>query len=106
MSFAPITDEQWERVRPLISKWQARGRPRVNDRRTIDGILFVLVGGVPWNYLPSEYGDDSTVNRRFREWERVGLWDLIAAALGVREHPDHPNCARLVDGVQSQAQSL
>lgn len=98
MSFKPITDEQWESVRLLISKRLAQGRPRLDDRRTIDGILFVLVGGVPWNYLPKEFGDDSTVNRRFREWERVGLWDLIASALGIAEHPQHPNCARLLGG--------
>lgn len=57
-------------------------KPRADDRRTIDAILYVLKTGIPWNDLPKEYWDDSTANRRLRRWEkREGVWKRIMDAL-------------------------
>jgi len=81
MEFEKLTDEQWEYVEPLLPKQAWTGRPRADDRRTINGILFVLKTGIPWNDLPNEYGDDSTANKRLRDWERLGVWRSIMDAL-------------------------
>lgn len=52
------------------------GRPRVEDRRALEGILFVLTTGIGWAKLPAELGHGSGVTcwRRLREWERAGVW--------------------------------
>lgn len=72
------------------------GRPRADDRQTINGILYVLKTGIPWNDLPAEkYGDDVTARRRLKEWKEKGVWERIMDALvakgysnGRREHGD------------------
>ncbi len=72
-TFRELTDEEWERVRSLIPSSSREGRPRSDDRRILNGILFVLKAHIPWNYLPPEFGDDSTANRRFRRWVEEGV---------------------------------
>ncbi len=88
MAFTDLTDEEWEDVRGLIRPRAKKGRPRGDERRTLNAILFVLQEKIPWNYLPSEYGNDSTPNRRLKEWEEDGTWDRIADALGLVEDSD------------------
>ena len=66
------------------------GRPRINDRATLTGILFVLKTGIPWEYLPRELGCGSgmTCWRRLHEWMQAGVWQHIHEALlrRLREH--------------------
>ena len=81
MKFRELTDEQWEYIRPLLPLPAREGKPRADDRRTINAILFVLKTGIPWNDLPKEYGDDSTANRRLRRWEEQGVWKRVMDAL-------------------------
>jgi transposase len=54
-----LTDEQWEVVRPLIpvpfKRTDGHGRPRVEDRKILDGILWVMRTGAPWHDLPDKY---------------------------------------------------
>ena len=55
-----VSDELWELVAPLIPKLERRyrfpGRKRIDDRKVLTGILFVLRTGIPWEYLPKEMG--------------------------------------------------
>ncbi len=81
MKFRALTDEQWEYIQPLLPPRAKEGKPRADDRRTINAILYVLKTGIPWNDLPEEYGDDSTANRRLIRWEREGVWKRIMDAL-------------------------
>ena len=81
MRFRELSDEQWEYIKPLLPKPAKEGKPRSDDRRTINAILFVLKTGIPWNDLPKRYGDDSTANRRLRRWEKQGVWKRIMDAL-------------------------
>lgn len=81
MRFKKLADEQWDYIRPLLPPTAKEGKPRADDRRTINAILFVLKTGIPWNDLPNEYGDDSTANRRLRRWENQGVWKRIMDAL-------------------------
>jgi transposase len=59
------------------------GRPRVPDRATLTGILFVLKSGIPWEMLPWEMGCGSgmTCWRRLRDWQRAGVWARLHRVL-------------------------
>ena len=81
MKFKRLTDEQWEYIRPLLPSHAREGKRRADDRQTINGILFVLKTGIPWNDLPEDYGDDVTAWRRLRRWEKEGVWKRIMDAL-------------------------
>ena len=77
-----LTDEQWERLQPLLPPQNPKtGRPAEDHRRIINGILWVIRTGAPWRDLPERYGPWSTVASRFYRWTRAGLWDRILAAL-------------------------
>ncbi len=51
-----LTDEQWERIRPLLPPPARTGRPRADDRKVLNGILYVLRTGCAWKEMPQEYG--------------------------------------------------
>ena len=54
-----VTDELWEVIEPLLPEELPKpkgGRPRVSDRATLAGIIFVLKSGIPWEMLPQEMG--------------------------------------------------
>jgi transposase len=72
-----LGDEQWELIAPLLPLHQRRGRPRADDRRTLDGILWVLRSGARWTDLPPQYGSRSTCHRRLQEWQDQGIWERI-----------------------------
>lgn len=57
------------------------GRPRNDDRQTINGILYVLTTGSRWMDLPKEYGPKSTVHDRLKVWGKLGIWKKILDAL-------------------------
>ena len=76
----------WDLVEPFLPTPPRRpkgGRPRVSDRASLTGILFVLRSGIPWQMLPQELGCGSgmTCWRRVRDWQQAGVWDLIHFAL-------------------------
>jgi transposase len=81
LKFKGMSDELWEFIQPLLPPRAKEGKPRADDRRTIDAILFVLKTGIPWNDLPEEYGDDVTAWRRLRDWDEKGVWKRIMDAL-------------------------
>jgi transposase len=58
-----------------------RGVPRVNDRRVLNGIFWVLRSGAPWRDLPETFGPYTTCYNRFVRWGRAGVWDQIMDAL-------------------------
>jgi transposase len=75
-----LTDTQWERLKPLLPP-RKPGRPRQDDRRILDGILWKLATGAPWRDLPERYGPWQTVYTRFWRWTRAGVWDQLFAAV-------------------------
>ena len=77
-----LSDEQWERLEPLLPAQKPRtGRPNVEHRQIINGILWVLRTGAPWRDLPERYGSWSTVASRFYRWREAGIWDRIWSQL-------------------------
>lgn len=83
---ALVTDELWEAIAPHLPAHPPSpkgGRPRVDDRAALAGILFVLREGLRWQSLPAEMGcgSGSTCWRRFAEWTAAGVWDRAHEAL-------------------------
>jgi transposase len=81
-----VSDELWAVVAPLLPREPAKpkgGRPRVDDRAALTGILFVLRSGLPWGMLPRELGCGSGVTcwRRLRDWQAAGVWHRLHRAL-------------------------
>jgi transposase len=74
-----LSDKQWALIRPFLPPPARTGRPRANDRRTIEGILYILITGCRWQDLPREYGAPTTVWRRLKRWGEGGIWDLHSA---------------------------
>ena len=72
-----VPDELWERVEPLLPKYRRSrrgGRPRVDRRRILDGILYVLRTGCQWKAAPAEFGSASTLHRYFQAWTEKGVF--------------------------------
>jgi transposase len=82
-----VSDELWKQIEPLLppvpSPSPKGGRPRVENREALAGIVFVLKTGIPWQALPSEMGcgSGSTCWRRFAEWTRLKVWSKLHALL-------------------------
>jgi Putative transposase of IS4/5 family (DUF4096) len=77
MTEGELQEEQWELIAPLLPKHKRRGRPRADDRRTLNGILWILRSGARWRDLPPKYGSRSTCHRRLQEWQDQGVWEGI-----------------------------
>ncbi len=73
-----LTDRQWREIEPLLpGKKSDPGRTGDDNRMALEGMLFVLVCGLPWRRLPEEFGKWSTVYRRFRRWTLAGVFKRI-----------------------------
>src|SRR5262245_6046481 len=77
MSSIHPTESQWAFIEPLLPPPARTGRPRANDRQTIDGILYVLLTGCRWQDLPREYGAPTNVWRRLKRWGELDVWERI-----------------------------
>lgn len=81
-----LPDDLWNIVEPLIPNKPRRtrfpGRKRIDDRTVLQGILFVLKTGMPWEYFPKEMGcSGMTLWRRLREWMVSGIWQKILESI-------------------------
>ena len=77
-----ISDLQWQRILPLLPPQQSQtGRPALDHRRVVNGILWVFGTGKPWRGLPAQYGNWRTVYSRFRRWQTAGVWQAVQAEL-------------------------
>ena len=78
-----VPDGLWERIEPLLPVVPRRadhpGRKRLDDRKVLSGILFVLHTGIPWEFLPQElgFGSGMTCWRRLRDWHEAGVWQQL-----------------------------
>jgi len=81
MQFQELTDSQWSMIQKHLPKPASTGRPRSDDRMTINGIIYVLICGCRWSEMPKRYGDDSTANRRLNKWQQKGIWKNILSEI-------------------------
>lgn len=79
-----LTDEEWERIRKYFPERAAgqKGRPRNDDRKILNGVLWITRSGAAWRDLPERYGPWSTVYNRFAQWQEEGLFEKILDELG------------------------
>lgn len=79
-----LTDFEWKAIEPHLPN-KPRGVPRVDDRRVLNGIFWVLRSGAPWSEMPERYGPRTTVYNRFNRWRKAGVWDRLMDAV-VKAH--------------------
>jgi transposase len=77
-----LTDQQWERLQPLLPPQKPpTGRPAADHRRILNGLLWILRTGAPWRDLPERYGAWQPVASRFYRWRHAGSWDRLFAVV-------------------------
>jgi transposase len=76
-----LTDEQWELIADVFPAPAATGRPPVDRRDVVDGILWIMRTGAPWRDLPEEFGKWGTVWDLFDKWNDDGTLDEIVHRL-------------------------
>ena len=77
-----LSEAQMEWIKPYFPL--SHGVPRVDDRRVISGIIFVIRNGCRWRDAPSDYGPHKTIYNRFVRWSRLGVFNKIFAELASR----------------------
>lgn len=79
-----IPDELWAEVEQVLEELDppsSRGRPRVDARRALNGIIYRLRSSCQWNHLPEKFGDDSSLHRTFQRWVEKGVFRRLWALL-------------------------
>ena len=74
-----LSEAQFLRIKPHLP-WP-HGKKRVDDRRVISGIMYVIRNGLMWKDAPSDYGPHKTLYNRFVRWSKRGIFNKIFAAL-------------------------
>jgi transposase len=79
-----VPDPLWETMQQVLAVYdppKPTGRKRMDQRKALDGILFRMRTGCQWNHLPKAFGDDVSVYRTLRRWEKAGVLDILWAVL-------------------------
>ena len=87
-----LADHEWTAIKPMLPN-KPRGVPRVNDRRVVNGIFWVLRSGAPWRDLPTAFGPYTTCYNRFVRWRRAGVWGRVIEALATA----HDAAVQMID---------
>lgn len=74
-----LTDEQMARLRPYFPK--SHGKPRVDDRRVLSGIIFINRNGLRWSDAPRKYRSPKTQYNRWKRWGDMGVFARIMTGL-------------------------
>lgn len=77
-----LSDDEWALLEPLLPK--SRKSARVDDRKIMNAIFYVLRTGMPWRDLPERYGPYTTAYNRFNRWSRRGIWKRIFDTLAAK----------------------
>jgi len=93
-----LSETQLLRIKPFFPL--SHGVPRVDDRRVISGIIFVIRNGLRWRDAPAAYGPPKTLYNRFVRWSRLGVFDRIFAGLAGRA--GRPDCV-MIDSTHLKA---
>jgi transposase len=77
-----LSEAQMRRIEPYFPR--SHGIPRVDDRRIVSGIIFVIRNGLRWRDAPPAYGPHKTIYNRFIRWSRLGVFNRIFAELAAK----------------------
>ena len=77
-----LSEAQMRRIEPYFPL--SHGVPRVDDRRIISGIIFVIRNSLRWRNAPADYGPPKTIYNRFIRWSRLGVFNKIFLALSAK----------------------
>lgn len=77
-----LTDKQMRRIKPYFPL--SHGIARVDDKRVLSGIIFVIRNGLRWRDAPADYGPHKTIYNRFIRWSRLGVFNRILAELSAK----------------------
>ena len=77
-----LSKAQMRRIEPFFPL--SHGIPRVDDRRVVSGIIYVIKHGLMWRDAPKAYGPHKTIYNRFIRWSRLGVFNKIFAALSAK----------------------
>ena len=72
-----LTDAQWGRIKCLFEEPKKVGRPPLNPRKVLNGILWILRTGARWRDLPARYGNWNSIYHKFRLWCSQGLFEQL-----------------------------
>jgi transposase len=73
-----LTEERWERIVALLPPQKPQtGRPNLDHRQILSGMLWVARTGSSWRALPATFGPWGTVHSRYRRWRQAGIWQQI-----------------------------
>lgn len=75
-----LTDFAWPVIEPLLPS-KARGVPRADGRRVLNGIFWRLRTGAPWAGIPARHGPHTPCVNRFNRWRKAGVWDRLREAV-------------------------
>ncbi|MEO1986833.1 MAG: IS5 family transposase [Martelella sp.] len=82
MARGDLSDEEWHIVEGLLPAERGRkSRPAQDNRRYLNGMLYVLRVGCPWRDMHERYGKWNSVYVRFRRWAEQGVWDSLLETL-------------------------
>ncbi len=87
-----LSEAEWRLIDPLLPN-KPRGVARVDGRRVINGIFYVLRTGSPWRDLPERYGPYTTVYNRYNRWAKAGVWLTIFETLAAKS----PQSMQMID---------
>ena len=77
-----LSDEQWQRVAPLLpGKPGDPGRSAADNRLFLEAVLWLARTGSPWRDLDPKFGGWNSVFRRFRRWARKGVFERVFETL-------------------------
>lgn len=95
-----VTDEQWEVLQTYFGNSPKQtGRPQSDNRKLLNGVLWILHTGAPWRDLPEYYGPWQTVYKRFAQWQKNDKFKQLFE--NVRENPDMQDLC--IDGTYIKA---
>jgi len=73
-----LREDQWERIEgSLPGKEGDRGRTGEDNRRFVEGVIWVGKNGGKWRSVPGDYGKWSSLHKRFKRWADKGIWQMI-----------------------------
>jgi len=73
-----LSDAQWRKIKDTLpGRRETVGVTAKDNRKFVDGVLWVLRSGAHWKHMPAEYGNWKSAHKRFTRWAKAGVWERI-----------------------------